>query len=432
MTYNSLEQRDLYCEVILKDYSFDEYLKPILEQSISKYANSNLTSLSIKKMLDKKMTIYTNVNTLKTNINNFSGYIYEFLCAYEYNAYRNKENVMTTLNPDSSSKTDLLHIINTKNGRIVVPGGDVKSGSPSYVLFQYEKLLKTKYDIPFIDYSGYLTTNKHLLSPKQKKKLEDLLAEYPNKRPVKSIFSPLDLYEIKKDVLAYFETGYLPSEIKKLNIDFKLEGYVKSRETRENLVQLALFHKKTDEPIRWSNIGEYQKVEKNSSSDWISNTEEPEWKKIKDGLEAELKMLNDNREKVGPFKKLKERNSLAEIFKKSINGIAKLAYSWKYSDEISELQHRIKSNDFSLNVEEIYSYLEEKKILEAEEYNHDEDENFYDDEDEYFYDEYEINPSYMDIEQMERSSPVKHNVTGHSRTLKSGKVISVKGHVRGS
>lgn len=41
---------------------------------------------------------------------------------------------MTITNPDSSSKADLLHIINTGNGFKLVPGPDVKVvGVPMYL-----------------------------------------------------------------------------------------------------------------------------------------------------------------------------------------------------------------------------------------------------------------------------------------------------------
>ena len=48
---------------------------------------------------------------------------------------------MTITNPDSSSKADLLHIINTGNGFKVVPGPDVKSGGSTYVFNQWKKIV---------------------------------------------------------------------------------------------------------------------------------------------------------------------------------------------------------------------------------------------------------------------------------------------------
>ncbi|MFL0366079.1 MULTISPECIES: hypothetical protein [Pseudobacillus] len=425
MEYNSIEKRDLYCKAILKEYLIDDYFKSVLKHSIPKYANSNLSQDNLDRMLNKKMSIYTNINTLRTNINIFSGYIYEFLCVYEYNMYRNNENVTTILNPDPSSKTDLLHIIKTTNGHFVVPGGDVKSGSPNYVLNQYEKLLKTKYDIPFIDYSGYLTINKHLLSTKQRERLENLLTAYPNKKPIKSSFSPNDLLQIKKDVLAYFETGYLPSEIENYNLNFEIKKYADTRENREELIRSALLNKKENDPVYWSYLGKSQETYYKSSSNCsTSYYEEPEWKQIKSELEAELQRLKETRNSLVPFKKLSDRNIFKKIFKVSVNGIVKKAYDLLYDDKIKELKHRIKSNDFSMNVEEIYDYLEEKKRIENEE---DDYEGFM----YYFDDDTPLNDDDMAMSNIERNSPIKHNVRAHTRTLKSGKVVSVRSHERG-
>lgn len=247
----TLEDRDLICKVLLSSYYIDEELKPLLKEPIAKYANSTLTYDKIEEILNREISIYKDINKLKAKVNIFMGHVYEILAVYEYNSLKNSDDILTIINPDTTSKTDLFHIINTKNKKKVVAGGDIKSGSPEYVLNQYEKLLRTKYDIPFVDYSGYLTENKHLLSKKQKQRLDLLFQEFPNKRPVQSKYSTLDLSKIKYDLLAYFGTGLLPLELEQSYINFRVRDYM-HRGDREELVSQALELKIDTKILSWN------------------------------------------------------------------------------------------------------------------------------------------------------------------------------------
>lgn len=445
----SLEQRDFCCKMILEEYSIDENLKPILETVIPKFANSNLSPQIVKQMLDKKMSLFSNINTLKTNINIFGGYICEFLCVYEYNMHRNKDHITTILNPDSSSKTDLLHIITTSKGQIIVPGGDVKSGGPDYVLNQYEKMLKSKYDIPFIDYSGHLTKNKHHLSPKQKERMENLLKEYPNKKPIDPIFSPIDITRIKHDILAYFETGYLPSEREKYNLDFKIERYTKNREAREELVRLAVSHKYEGESVDWSNLRSntflrwskyYEELEKLEQSRYFFEKEEwshsdlsldPEEQLNKQGIEKELNKLREKRASYNSDKVATERNAFMRVLKKGGNIIARVWFDMMNDEKMTILQNRLNSQNYTQNVEEIYYELAETKRLESEQMDYEDEDDSYDyDEDNYDYYE-DSNYDNYTTSSSDRSAPIAHSVRAHTRTLRDGREIFVREHQRG-
>ena len=442
----SIEQRDFCCKTILQEYSIDEELKSILKYPILKYANSNLSEQTLERMLDKKMSVYSNINTLKTNVNIFSGYIYEFLCVYDYNMHRNKDHVLTILNPDSSSKTDLLHIINTEKGRIVVPGGDVKSGSSEYVLNQYEKLLRTKYDIPFIDYSGYLTKDKHRLSTKQIEKLEKLQKEYPNKRPVEPTFSSEDINKIKVDILAYFETGYLPSEREYYNVKFENEQYIKNRESREELVRLAISRKREDESINWSGIRtqtsanwswyekDREKLKKpdyvDEQQDWSGSWEsfEPRERQNEVDIHRELNRLREKRATYDSGNMVREQNVIKRMFKKSSNFFAKVIFDVINSEQITVLQDRLNTRDFTQSVEEINYQIQETKRLERERYEEEEREReIYDQEHDYY--NHDINYDGNDKDfGLERASPSFHSVKSHTRILGDGREISVRAH----
>lgn len=447
MLHASLKERDFCCKVLLEEYAIDEDLKLILKLAVPKFANSNLSQQTVERMLDKKLSVYDNINTFKTSINIYSGYIYEFLCVYEYNMYRNKDHIITILNPDSSSKTDLLHIINTRKGRLVVPGGDVKSGNPAYVLDQYEKLLKTKYDIPFIDYSGHLTKNKQHLSTKQKERLEKLIKEYPNKKPIAPTFSPLEIIQIKHDILAYFETGYLPSEIEKYNVNFKIERYTKNREAREELVSLAVSRKREGETVDWSNLRgntflswskyyeELDKIKQPRSNDeqekWnysgfpLDSEEEYEEWSNKSDIERELDKLKEKRAAYNSDKVATEQNAFIRVFKKGGNVIARVWFDIVNDEKMTILQNRLNSQDFTQSVDEIYYELAEIKRLENEQDDFDDD-----DEDDYDYNNYDDYDSY-EATSADRSAPVAHGVRAHTRTLRDGREIPIRAHDRG-
>lgn len=447
----SLEQRDFCCKTILQEYSIDEELKPILKNPILKYANSNLLDQTLERMLHKKMSVYSNINTLKTNVNIFSGYVFEFLCVYDYNMHRNKDHILTILNPDSSSKTDLLHIIDTEKGRIVVPGGDVKSGSPDYVLNQYEKLLKTNYDIPFIDYSGYLTKDKQRLRTNQIERLEKLYKEYPNKRPVEPTFSSEDINKIKVDILAYFETGYLPSEREYYNVKFESEQYIKNKESREELVRLANSRKREDESINWSGL----RTQTNANWSWYDKNQEKlkkpdyvdeyqEWSGLWEPLESrerqneddirrELERLREKRATYDSANMVSERSVIKRVFKKSRNFLAKVIFDVMNNEQITILQDRLNARDFTQSVEEINYEIQETKRLERERDEEEEREReLYEQEYEYDYNHSDSDYDNEDeVSGIERGSPTVHSVRSHTRILSDGREIPVRAHERG-
>lgn len=245
-----LTKRDEICKMICKDFILPQELKEELKNAIRQYQNINLKNQTLEKLVNDSMNLKQNIHSLNFSINHFDGYINEYICAYEYNSLKNNDHVLTILNPDSSSKTDILHIITTSNGVVVKAGGDVKSGSPTYVLNQYEKLLVSKYDVPFIDYSGYLTESiEKSLSKNQQEKLSKLMKMYPNKRPVKPILNNLDRLTIRRDILKYLATGKLPS--------FSGENEWKVPTSRDEVLKLKDDIVQTDvemEKVEWKSL----------------------------------------------------------------------------------------------------------------------------------------------------------------------------------
>ena len=69
----------------------------------------------------------------------------EWIIALNYNTFVNEGNVvMTIVNPDPTSKCDLLHIVKVGDNYNCYPGPDVKTGSADYLLNQLKRICNEK------------------------------------------------------------------------------------------------------------------------------------------------------------------------------------------------------------------------------------------------------------------------------------------------
>jgi hypothetical protein len=112
-------------------------------------------------MVNRTQSLRNSLPKINESLGFFKELVTEWLVCMEYNSLKNYENVvMTIVNPDTSSKADLLHIIKTDKGYICKSGLDVKTGDAKYVLDQWDKILNDRYEIPMIDVDGVLNTEK--------------------------------------------------------------------------------------------------------------------------------------------------------------------------------------------------------------------------------------------------------------------------------
>jgi len=176
-------------DLLKSSFSIPDEYKEEVAKAVVKYSTKNLSIETATKLVNKEQNLFDNLGVLSSHQNNFNGFTAEWIACMEYNGLKNKGDLLLTIvNPDPQSKADLLHIIKTSSGIIVKPGPDVKSGSEDYIINEYERNLKEKYDIPFLDTSGTLTTEDGFkrLSPRKKARVNKMFEDYPNKRPIPS------------------------------------------------------------------------------------------------------------------------------------------------------------------------------------------------------------------------------------------------------
>lgn len=243
--FKNIVKRDQFIKLASSSYMIPEEYRPYFAQGIKEFANGPLSDETIFKMVEKEQSFGQFAKRLSHELEpsrpldesfaHWKGYFAEWVTCLEYNSLKNKGNVlMTIVNPDTTSKADLLHLISTENGFKVVPGPDVKTGQPEYVLSSYERLLKEKYEIPFVDVFGHITTNVYALSKGQRKRLEKALSDYPGKKPLPSLIPKSEFNRLVMDYLAYIKTDRLPSE--RIKGDFKLP---KTKQKVMQLIELA-------------------------------------------------------------------------------------------------------------------------------------------------------------------------------------------------
>ena len=238
----SADKRDKLIELLSSEYTIPEEYIDCVKVAVKQYATKNYTDEAINNLVRTPQSLSKGLALLrerngKNDLSLFRGIISEWLVCAEYNALKNKGSVvMTITNPDSSSKADLLHIINTGNGFKAVPGPDVKSGGSTYVFNQWKKIVSNRYEIPMVDIDGILTTESGLkqLTKKQHAELEELYQLYPNKRPVTSSWYGNDINRVIADYLKFVAFDTLPSvgisrTIKDVNVN-EIKSKLYSRE----------------------------------------------------------------------------------------------------------------------------------------------------------------------------------------------------------
>lgn len=222
----TIDKRTALLDLLLSEYTIPEEMVDCVTKAIDKYSTQDYSDEAINNMVNNPQSLSRGLSLLrerngKTDLSLFRGIMMEWLVCAEYNALKNKGAVvMTIINPDPTSKADLLHIINTEHGYKAVPGPDVKSGSSTYVLNQWEKIVRKRYEIPMVDVDGVLTSDEGLkqLTSNQKAKFEELCKEYPNKKPLATEWNKEDISRVLADYLKYVEFAVQPNTDTELSI----------------------------------------------------------------------------------------------------------------------------------------------------------------------------------------------------------------------
>ena len=219
----NIEKRTQILNLLNTQFLIPEEYKETAKQGIKKYANANYSDNILQTFVDEPQSLSQNIRYLNNSdskiklndLSRFRGVLSEWLVCMEYNGMKNKGSVeFTFVNPDPTSKADLLHIININSYYKVIAGPDVKSGQARYLLDQWEKNLKSKYEIPMVDIDGVLTTEKNLkkLKPKQQERYERLKEEFPNKIPISTEWENGGIHQVMIDYFFFNSLGELPSE----------------------------------------------------------------------------------------------------------------------------------------------------------------------------------------------------------------------------
>lgn len=223
----NLQQRDELINLLSKEYVIpDEFIEPV-KAAIKQYATKNYSDETIHKIVSTPQSLHRSLVLIgekhgKKNLSLFRGIISEWLVCAEYNTLKNKGNViMTITNPDTSSKADLLHILDTGRGYKVIAGPDIKCGGSTYVFNQWEKIVTQRYDIPMVDVDGVLTTYSGLkqLTKGQMNKLKQLEQKFPNKRPIPTRWQPEDINRLIADYLKMIEFEVYPSDESNFSVE---------------------------------------------------------------------------------------------------------------------------------------------------------------------------------------------------------------------
>lgn len=222
----TIDKRTALLDLLLSEYTIPEEMVDCVAKAIDKYSTQDYSDEAINNMVNNPQSLSKGLSLLrerngKTDLSLFRGIMLEWLVCAEYNALKNKGAVvMTIINPDPTSKADLLHIINTGDGYLAVSGPDVKSGGSTYVLNQWEKIVRKRPEIPMVDVDGVLTSDEGLkqLTSNQMAKFKQLCEDYPNKKPLPTEWNKEDISRVLADYLKYAEFAVQPNTDTKLSI----------------------------------------------------------------------------------------------------------------------------------------------------------------------------------------------------------------------
>lgn len=203
----TLEQRKLILQLMNYSYTIPQEYHDCVAEAIKKYATKSYTDEAVKKMVQKSQSVANSGFLLREDtLSLFRGKFAEWLACIEYNSLKNSGSViMTIVNPDETSKADLLHFIKVGDEFKAVAGPDIKSGGSTYVFNQWKKIVTSRYDIPMVDFDDVLTTEEGLkqLTKGQRAEFDELCKQYPKKNPIPSAWSNQDELRLRMD---YFKS----------------------------------------------------------------------------------------------------------------------------------------------------------------------------------------------------------------------------------
>lgn len=254
----TIEKRTALLDLLLSEYTIPEEMVDCVAEGIKQYSTQDYSDEAVNNMVNNPQSLSRGLALLrdrngKTDLSLFRGIMMEWLVCAEYNALKNKGAVvMTIINPDPTSKADLLHIINTGDGYLAVPGPDVKSGGSTYVLNQWEKIVRKRYEIPMVDVDGVLTSDEGLkqLTSNQKARFEELCKKYPNKKPLATEWNKEDISRVLADYLKYVEFAVQPNtdtelSIADINVRNIKEKLYNNEITSQQTYEWSVFSKET-------------------------------------------------------------------------------------------------------------------------------------------------------------------------------------------
>lgn len=188
-------------------YTIPHEYHACVAEAIKEYATKSYTDETIKKMVQKSQSVANSGFLVREDtLSLFRGKFAEWLACIEYNSLKNSGSViMTIVNPDETSKADLLHFIKVGDEFKAVAGPDIKSGGSTYVFNQWKKIVTSRYDIPMVDFDDVLTTEEGLkqLTKSQRAEFDELSKQYPKKKPIPSAWSNQDELRLRMD---YFKS----------------------------------------------------------------------------------------------------------------------------------------------------------------------------------------------------------------------------------
>lgn len=199
----TLEQRKLILQLMNYSYTIPPEFQECVADAIKKYATKPYSEETIAKMVQKSQSVANSGFLLREDsMSLFRGKFAEWLACIEYNSLKNSGSViMTIVNPDETSKADLLHFIKVGDEFKAVAGPDIKSGGSTYVFNQWKKIVTSRHDIPMVDFDGILTTESGLkqLTKSQREEFEMLCEKYPRKRPISTKWTGQEELRLRVD-----------------------------------------------------------------------------------------------------------------------------------------------------------------------------------------------------------------------------------------